>query len=58
MRHVFDRNKKLGFFEELVWDHFYNEDIDMMERGDVNTEFIIICTIIAIAAVAFFCGVA
>lgn len=57
MRH-FNRNEKLGFFEELVWDHFYNEDNDMVERGKVSNEFIIICMLLGIAALAFICYVA
>ena len=58
MRHVFDRDEKLGFFEELVWDHFYNEDIDMIERGNMSNEFIIICSIIAIVLLTYICYVA
>ncbi|MGN1300994.1 MAG: hypothetical protein ACI4U9_00420 [Clostridia bacterium] len=56
MRH-FNRNEKLGFFEELVWDHFFNEETGKVERGNVNNEFIILCIMLGIVTLAFICFV-
>lgn len=55
MKHVFNGNEKLSFFEELIWDHSYNEDIDMVERGNVNNHFVIICITLAIVGLSYFC---
>ena len=58
MRYFFSKNQKLGFFEELIWDHFYNEDLDLIERGNVSSGFIIICFILAIVLLTYVCYVA
>lgn len=44
----FDRNEKLGFFEELIFDHKYDEDTGLIKRDGVNTYFVHLACLAAI----------
>ena len=47
----FGRDEKLGFFESLVFDHELDEDVDLIKRTGVNTEFALIVFLGVIAII-------
>ena len=47
----FGKDEKLGFFESLVFDHELDEDVDLIKRTGVNTEFALIVFLGVIAII-------
>jgi hypothetical protein len=51
----FDRDEKLGFFEELVYDHKLDEDVMLITRAGVSIEFVRLAFLVVICILAAIC---
>jgi len=51
----FERDEKLGFFEELVYDHKLDEDVMLITRAGVSIEFVRLASLVVICILAAIC---